>query len=67
VIFVGYIVANIGGKVAADAGYSALQPHFPWWLILGCLLFSFCVGLLSGYFPAKQASKLRPVEALRYE
>jgi len=36
-------------------------------LILFCLAFSFIIGCLSGYFPARTASKLKPVEALRYE
>lgn len=36
-------------------------------LIFGALAFSFIVGCMSGVFPAIQASKLKPVEALRYE
>lgn len=36
-------------------------------LIFGALAFSFIVGSLSGTLPAMQASKLKPVEALRYE
>jgi putative ABC transport system permease protein len=44
-----------------------LQANTSWELILGALTFSFVVGCLSGVLPARQASKLRPVEALRYE
>ena len=36
-------------------------------LIIGALLFSFFVGALSGIAPSYRASKLHPVEALRYE
>jgi putative ABC transport system permease protein len=36
-------------------------------IILGAIFFSFVVGCISGVFPAIQASKLKPVEALRYE
>jgi putative ABC transport system permease protein len=35
-------------------------------LILGALAFSFFVGSISGLLPAIQASKLKPVDALRY-
>jgi len=44
-----------------------LQAYFPWYLIVGSLLFSFIVGSLSGVFPARQAAKQKPVDALRYE
>ena len=36
-------------------------------IILFGLLFSVGVGCLSGYFPARSAAKLKPVDALRYE
>ena len=44
-----------------------IQISFPWYLIVGSLIFSFVVGAASGTFPAIKASKLKPVEALRYE
>jgi putative ABC transport system permease protein len=44
-----------------------LQAATPWYLIVGSLLFSFIIGAVSGYLPARSASKIRPVEALRYE
>ena len=36
-------------------------------LILFSITFSFVIGCISGYFPARTASKLKPVDALRYE
>jgi putative ABC transport system permease protein len=36
-------------------------------LILFSISFSFLIGCISGYFPARTASKLKPVDALRYE
>lgn len=36
-------------------------------LILFSITFSFLIGCVSGYFPARVASKLKPVDALRYE
>ncbi len=63
----GYGLAKLGSIAIAAAGYSFLKPHFPWWLIVGCLAFSFSVGAVSGFFPARVASRLKPVDALRYE
>ncbi|MFB6175159.1 MAG: ABC transporter permease [Candidatus Nanohalobium sp.] len=36
-------------------------------LILGSLTFAFVVGTVSGFFPARKAARMNPVEALRYE
>jgi len=48
-------------------GSPLVKAVFPWYLILGALLFSFIVGSFSGLLPAYQASRLKPVDALRYE
>jgi len=66
-IFFGYLIASAGGVAATASGYSTLQPIFPMSLIIGCLIFSFLIGAISGFTPALQASKLKPVDALRYE
>jgi ABC-type lipoprotein release transport system permease subunit len=40
---------------------------FPWWLIVSVLVFTTVLGMLSGLYPAIRASKMKPVDALRYE
>ncbi len=48
-------------------GSTLIHAVFPWYLIVGALLFSFTIGAVSGVFPAMRASKLKPIDALRHE
>jgi putative ABC transport system permease protein len=66
-VSIGYLVAAAGGKAIAQAGFGMLQPAFTITLVIGCLVFAFLVGAISGLLPAKRASKMKPVDALRYE
>lgn len=43
-----------------------LKAYLSWDLILGVMAFSFIIGCISGAMPARQASRLRPVDALRF-
>ena len=51
----------------AALGTDLLRAYFPTYLVVGALIFSFVVGTLSGVLPARNASKMSPVDALRYE
>ncbi len=67
-IGIGYIIGK-GVQYAAVnyLGTTLLRAVFPWYLIVGSLAFSFFVGSGAGLLPAIRASKLKPVDALRYE
>lgn len=52
---------------ATEYGISFFSVSFSMTLIIGALVFSFFIGAVSGALPAYQASRLKPVEALRYE
>jgi len=44
-----------------------LQVATPIYLVLGCIVFGFLIGAISGVFPAWRASKINVIDALRYE
>ena len=54
----------IGNLIAVQISGSFIIPWL--WLFSAVALCTF-IGLASGFYPAKKASKLDPVEALRYE
>jgi putative ABC transport system permease protein len=48
-------------------GFIRLELEISYLLLIGALLFSTVVGLIAGLLPALGASKLKPVDALRFE
>ncbi len=69
-------LAVLGGGIGIAIGLacSGLICHFlalPFVLDVSTVLLAFCfsggVGVIFGYFPARQAARLDPIEAIRYE
>ena len=77
------LLGLVGGVVGVMLGYgisqgieyialtklatTILQTSSPPYLIIGSLAFAFLAGAISGIYPAWQATRIKPVEALRYE
>jgi putative ABC transport system permease protein len=61
-ILLGILIGNsVSGLVAEGAAFK-----IPWlWITIGFIVCNL-VGLVSGYYPAYKASKLDPIDALRY-
>ena len=60
-------IALLVGWIANEAGFSLLKVTIDFQIILYGLIFAVILGMISGLMPARQASKLKPVDALRYE
>lgn len=70
------VMSGVGGIIGAGSGVAASYAvsnmmgisytiNVP--VILGAFVFSLAVGVFFGLYPANKASKLKPVDALRYE
>lgn len=66
-VIVGWALASFGGMITNLIGYGFLKPYFPLSLTIGCILLSTIIGCISGIMPAINASKMNPVDSLRYE
>jgi putative ABC transport system permease protein len=62
-----FIVKGIESYALNQLGTALLHAAIPPALILGSLAFAFLSGAISGIWPAYQATKIKPVDALRYE
>ncbi|HUA57119.1 MAG TPA: FtsX-like permease family protein [Verrucomicrobiae bacterium] len=62
-------IINFGTNVYLERqGASHVEIWYvSWWLVAGAILFSLGVSLAAGWYPASRASRLDPVEALRYQ
>ncbi len=68
------IVLGVGGAfligiISSYLGFSGLFSFgsLDYFGLLSILIFTFVVGIVAGYLPAKSAGKLDPAESLRYE
>ncbi len=65
-MLLGVGIAKIAEQlIGGFLGPGFFQVFLPWWLLLGAVTFALIIGTLSGILPAKQASKMHPVNALR--
>ncbi|MBW6461695.1 MAG: ABC transporter permease [DPANN group archaeon] len=70
--FIGMIFGGGFAKIIEIAAKNALsvdllRANLSFELLVGSVLFSFIIGMVSGAFPARQAARMKPVDALRYE
>ena len=57
----GFLLSSLTG-IMLDIPFAV-----PMWAVISSLMVTSVVGLIAGIYPAAKASKLDPIEALRYE
>jgi len=71
-VFIGWIGGRIFNLIinfiaTSFGGEKVNLFNSPTWLVLGVIISSAIVGLLTGFVPARRASKTDPLDALRYK
>ena len=62
---IGIILGVLGARVVCSLPMLGFEPRISVATIVLATLFSSCVGIIFGVYPAKKAAKLSPIEALR--
>lgn len=75
-LFEAILISQLGGIIGIILGLMAgntitlffgNQFSLPWGWAIGGFVICLIVGVLAGYYPAKRAAALNPIESLRYE
>jgi putative ABC transport system permease protein len=71
-ITIGYLggeLANLSLNILAkNFGGQAMNVFYrPMWFIAFIMIFSSVIGLMTGFYPARKAAKINPLDALRYK
>ena len=75
-LFEALLISQLGGLIGIVLGLLAgnsitfffgNQFSLPWGWAIGGFIICLVVGIMAGYYPAKRAALLNPIEALRYE
>ncbi len=68
------LLLGVGGSIAVIKLINAWSPGTDWPVVVSipaaaivAILFSAAVGIFFGFYPARKASRLDPIDALRYE
>lgn len=66
-MLIGVGLAKVVEIYAVQSGFKFLQIYVSFGFVFSVIVFAFLLGVIAGVLPARQASKLNPAEALRYE
>ena len=66
---VSYLLNKYAPQIGSMIGMSASSTIsvIPLWLSVGAVIFAMFVGIISGLYPARKATKIKPLEAIRSE
>lgn len=66
---ISYILNEYAPEIGSALGMEAVSTIsvIPVWLSIAAVLFAMLIGIISGFYPAKKATKIKPLEAIRSE